>query len=176
MSFFKVLSLLLVVLTSLTGCLEDLHPDDSDLRPANAQTGAPVTDFALLTTSEEELTLTELLGTHDAVVLYFTMWCPVCDAHMSDLRSRIQPEFPDVAFILVDYVSGSLAQARQAQQANGYDDMQVVADPGHALSTRFSGTMGTTVVIGADASLQLNEDYKNGARLLSLLTSLEPAP
>jgi peroxiredoxin len=135
---------------------------------------ATVADFELATTEGELLQLSDLLDAHAAVVIYFTMWCPVCDAHMSDLRSRIVPQFPELAFVLVDYVSGSLAQARQAQLSNGYADMLVVADPDHRLTTLFSGTMGTTVIIGAGFRLLFNEDYRNGSRLQSVLDNLEP--
>lgn len=169
---FRKVILLLVVLISalgLQGCKEDLVPSDKDERNTQANF---TTDFSAQTTTGEQVDLASLLMAHDSVVLYFTMWCPLCDTHMGYMSREIIPQYPDTAFFMVDYVSGSNSQSRRSQVENGYQMLTVLTDVEHSLLNQFHGTMATTVVIGQDKAILMNEDFKNGARLIDALNSL----
>ncbi len=166
--FFSLMALILLV-TLLQGCKEDLLPSDKDKRTEN-----PVTtvDFIATTSLDETIELDSLLVEYDAVVLYYTMWCPLCDTHMSYISSAIMPNYPQTAFLMVDYVSGSVSQSRRSQVENGYQALTVLADSDQALLNQFHATMATTVVISQDKSILLNEDFKNGARLIDTLNAI----
>ena len=84
------------------------------------------------------------------------------------------PLYPQVRFFLVDYVSGSVADARNAQISNGYagPEFTVLADTNQAILNAYSATMGTTVVIDSSGTIRMNEDYKDGVRLLDALAAL----
>ncbi|MCP5170283.1 MAG: redoxin domain-containing protein [Hahellaceae bacterium] len=166
-SFF--IAFFMVILCFLGGCQEDLAPSDSDERSV---TTTSTQSFSVQDTQGNVLELDALLDNHDAVVLYFTMWCPTCDSHMSLITREFMPEFTRVAFISVDYVSATSQQALRAQIENGYQGMTVVQDEGKQLTRQFNGTMATTVVIGQEKSILLNEDFKNGARLREVLEEL----
>lgn len=150
----------------LIGCSEDLSPSDSDKRvPIIAgslgnQAGQVASDFSVLDTDGNLLSLSDELISYDAVLLYFTMWCPVCDSHMSAIREAIKTNYPGIHFINVDYVSGSIEQARINQISNGYRSETVVADPSHQLTNQFKGDMGVTVVINANNEILLNEGFR----------------
>ena len=169
--------LLLSICCFLMACNEDLKPSDTDKRPSvqagseGNYVGQLAVDFSLENSLQESINLNDELQTNDAVVLYFTMWCPLCDSHMSSLRQNVKPDFPNVRFLIVDYVSGSLTQSRSAQLANGYASETVLPDTEHLLLTQFAGTMGSTIVIKADRSILMNEDYKE-SKLISLLANL----
>src|SRR5512144_3442323 len=101
----------------------DLNPSGQDKR-VPAAPGTPgssveqkAPDFTLLDTQGNEVTLSSVVTTTGVkgVVLYFTMWCPVCNTHMNDMWTGVIPLHPDVRFYAVDYVSGSVAAALQAQ-------------------------------------------------------------
>jgi len=107
------------------------------------------------------------------------MWCPICLSHSDHMLSTVVPRFRDrgdVAYALVDYVSGSVALSRAAEQANGYagSDFVVLADVDQALFDQFDAAMGTIVVIGPDGVIRLNEDYRTGAHLAASLDGLLP--
>mgnify|MGYP000250584089 FL=1 len=174
MRFIKLLSIALA-LVMLTGCLDDLTSDSKDLRTDTSTGGenaAPAVDFIELTTESETIQLSSELMNNDAVVLYYTMWCPICDSHMSHLRSSVMDNYRNVRFLIVDYVSGSVAQSRNSQVSNGYAAMTVLADSDQSLIEQFKATMGTTVVIDDQNKILMNEDYKNGARLIEVLETL----
>jgi peroxiredoxin len=168
---------MLFICCLLLACNEDLTPDSKDLRPAveagseGNNVGQLAVDFTLDNTLEESINLFDELQANDAVVLYFTMWCPLCDSHMTSLRQNVKTEFPNVRFLVVDYVSGSLAQSRSAQLANGYASETVLPDTAQILVKQFAGTMGSTIVIRADRSILMNEDYKE-SKLLGVLADL----
>lgn len=175
MRFTKLLWIALA-LFALTGCLEDLSPDGSDKRTETSTGGsnsAPAVDFMELSTESETIQLSSELMNHDAVVLYYTMWCPICDSHMSHLRSNVINNYTNVRFLIVDYVSGTVAQSRNSQLSNGYASLTVLADTDQSLIAQFNGTMGTTVVIDDENKILMNEDYKNGARLIEVLETLQ---
>lgn len=167
---------LLWVLLSV-GCSKDLNPSDSDIRPTvvegskGGSEGQQAADFTALDTAGNRVQLSTQLSSHDAVVFYFTMWCPLCDSHMTSIRSRVEPTFPGVRYLLVDYVSGTISQSLSAQLANGYASETVLVDIDHALLNQFDATMGTTIVIDAQGKIRMNEDYKQ-SRLISVLENL----
>jgi len=113
----------------------------------------------------------ELVET-DGIVLYFTMWCPICDSHMSHMRARIIPNFPNVKFFIIDFVSGTIDDSRTAQENNGYTDLTVLVDNTQEVLTLYQATMGTTVVIDNAGIVLMNEDYKDGVKLTEVLTAL----
>jgi peroxiredoxin len=167
-----LLSILLII--GLQGCVEDLAPSDKDERRLQTQI---LPDFTARTTdgssAEGELVeLAALLSQHEAVVLYFTMWCPLCDTHMSYIAGQMIEQYPEVAFLMVDYVSASVVQSRRSQIENGYQALTILADIDQTLLDQFRATMATTVVIDAEGNIRLNEDFKNGARVKDVLDAL----
>jgi hypothetical protein len=48
----------------------------------------------------------------------------------------------------------------------------VLSDTAQTVLGLYNGTMGTTVVIDHDGIVRMNEDYKNGAKLASILADL----
>jgi peroxiredoxin len=173
--------LLLLAGSLLAGCNgigADLSPSGTDRRPpVEAGTTGPAVGqiapgFTLQATSGDNVALSSTLAGRKGVVLYFTMWCPICDAHMSHMRTSVVPAFPDVAFLAVDYVSGSLADALRSRTENGYTDFTVLVDPGNPVSNAYAATMGTTVVIDNTGVVRMNEDYGTGSRLQAVLGGL----
>lgn len=174
--------LMLVLLPGCGGMTDDLLPSGSDKRPA-VQCGIPgsavcqnAPDFTLTDTLGTSVTLSSVItgtGVRGAV-LYFTMWCPICDTHMNNMLTYILPVHPDVRFFLVDYVSGSVADAANAQLVNGYwgSGFTVLADIDQSVLSQYQATMGTTVVVDASGVVRMNEDYKDGVRLQSVLNAL----
>ena len=166
------LVLLGIGLLLLAGCgdtFDDLVPSGKDKRTMVEQNAA---DFTLLNTLGESINLATELSGAKGVVLYFNMWCPICDSHMSHMRAYIMPDFPGVKFLIVDYVSGSVERSRSAQLSNGYAAMEVLVDSDETVSSQFNVTMGTTVVIDSAGIIRLNEDYKDGSRLYTTLEAL----
>ena len=168
------------LLLSLTACGDNLLPSGDDQRPqvqpgtTGPLVGQNAPDFSVQDTSGATVTLASALAGKRGAVLYFTMWCPICDSHMSNMLSTTIPLFPDVRFLAVDYVSGSVADARSAEVSNGYagTPFTVVADVSHALLTGYEGTMGTTVVVDKTGVIRMSEDYRDGSRLRAVLTGL----
>jgi len=176
------LLLLLLMIAGCGGMVDDISPSGSDKRPVVqcGVTGPDVCqfapDFTLSDTLGNTVTLSSVLTTPGikGTVVYFTMWCPVCDMHMSNMRSSIVPYYPDIRFLVVDYVSGSIASARNAELSNGYASSMftVLADTGQTILGSFHATMGTTIVIDTAGIVHMNEDYKDGARLRTALSTL----
>jgi len=167
------------MLAALNGCGDNLIPSGDDKRPliqagsTGAGVGQNAPNFSVSDTDGLPVTLDSALAARKGVVLYFTMWCPTCDVQTTQLQAMI-PQFPDVGFYLVDYVSGSVSDAGASALANGYTGVgfTILADTGHLLLNGFQGTMGTTVMIDASGVVRLNEDYRDGSRLRTLLTGL----
>jgi hypothetical protein len=178
----RPLWVLLFLMAGCGGMMDDIAPSGDDKRPAVTCgiTGPDVcqiaTDFTLTDTLGNIVTLSSVIASPGVrgTVIYFTMWCPVCDMHMSNMRSTVLPNYPDIRFFLVDYVSGSVVNARNAELSNGYagSGFTVLADTTLAVLDLFHGTMGTTVVIDRAGIVRLNEDYKDGARLRASLSAL----
>jgi peroxiredoxin len=185
MASAKSFCILLSITLLLAGCgnmMNDLHPSGADKRtPVVPGTTGPAVgqiapDFTLSDTLGNSVTLSSVItmtGVRGAV-LYFTMWCPVCDVHMSDMRSSFIPQNPDIRFFAVDYVSGSVAAARSAEIANGYEGsgFTVLVDISQTVLLRYQATMGSTVVIDRGGVIRMNEDFKDGVRLQAALASL----
>jgi len=182
MSSFKMLSSLLIAasLSLLSGCGDNLAPSGSDQRPVvqagstGPFVGQKAPDFSVSDTNRNTVTLASALDTRKAAVFYFTMWCPICDVHMSTIRSSIAPLFPTVGFFLVDYVSGTVVDASSAASSNGYAGgiFTILADTNHTLLNNFQGTMGTTVVVDSTGIIRMNEDFRDGTRLRATLAVL----
>lgn len=170
----------LLLLLMITGCGDNLFPSGGDKRPAviAGSTGGGVTqkapDFSVSDSNGATVTLASATAGKKGAVFYFTMWCPICDSHMSNMRTYVTPLFPDVNFYLVDYVSGSISGAASAASANGYAGgvFTTLADTDHILYNNFQGTMGTTVVIDSAGTVTMNEDYRDGTNLRAALGAL----
>jgi len=178
MSFHRYILIALVLV--LTAC-GDLYPSGEDKRaPVDTSTiGASVgqiaPDFSLFDTLGNTVTMSAELVNTDGIVLYFTMWCPICDAHMSHMRAQVIPNYPNVKFFIVDYVSGTVELSLSAQQENGYTDLTVLVDNVQEVLTLYQATMGTTVVIENAVShgiVRMNEDYKDSKKLTTTLDAL----
>jgi len=179
MSFCKSLfSLLLLAVTACADMTDDLNPSGEDKRPVveagsiGPYVGQQAPDFTLSDTLYTFHTLSTELTTANGIVLYFNMWCPLCDSHMSHMRENIVPDFPLVSFFVVDYVTGSVSLSRSSQVANGFTDFTVLVDIDQYIVNSYNATMGTTVVIDSNGSITMNEDYKDGSRLRTALESL----
>ncbi len=192
MSFVKFFMALLLVM-SLSGCLnsieDDLLPSGDDQRvtviPGSSgdQPGQSAPDFTLTDSVGAAFQLADHLsgGTQpaDVVVLYFTMWCPVCLSHTDHLYNEIVPQFAGrgtVVYGLVDYVSGTVSNARVMEESNGYagSAFTVLVDAQLDVFNKYHGAMGKVVVIAADGTVILNEDYRNGTKLVATLEGLLP--
>ena len=180
MSYVKLF--LLGSLLVICGCkdiTDDLNPSGTDRRSTvmagsiGSQVGQQAPEFTALDTVEVSHTLTDELTMADGIVLYFTMWCPICDSHMEHIRSNLIPDFPDIQFLIVDYVTGSVKASRATQISNGYSSMTVLADIDHSLLDAFKGNMGVTVIIDSEGIIKLNEDYKNGQKVRATLEALD---
>lgn len=161
----------------LSGC-DDLTPSSEDKRPQvdigtpGSSVGQIAPDFALFDTLYNPVSLSAELTGVDGIVLYFTMWCPICDSHMSHMRAHVMPDYPDVGFYMIDYVSGTVALSRSAQVSNGYAGVDVLVDDIQHVLNLYNATMGTTVVIDNSGIVRMNEDYKDGTRLADVLSTL----
>ena len=174
----------LLILVLLTGCgiqMEDLNPSGSDKRPSEQPgtigpaVGQNAPNFTLSDSYGNDFTLSSVVPTTRAVVLYFAMeWCPICEGHLDNLRSYVIPNFPNVGFYVVDYTCASVAEALNWETSTGYagSGFAVLADTQHAVLDLYLGTMGTTVVIDKNGVVRMNEDYKDGARLQAILAGL----
>ena len=176
------LFLLMVLLAGCGGMMDDLAPSGSDKRPTvipgttGPFVGQNAPDFTLPDTLGTSVTLSSVITTTglQGAVLYFTMWCPICDAHMNNMQSNVLPLYPNVRFFLVDYVSGSVSDAANAQIIYGYagSGFTVLADTNQTVLNLYQATMGTTVVVDASGVVRMNEDYKDGVRLQNALAGL----
>ncbi len=186
---FLSLVLLVAVLAACGDLTDDLLPDSDDKRAAvSAGTtgympGQLAADFTVSTSNETSFQLADHLSAGsapaDVVVLYFTMWCPICLAHSDHLYNVVIPQFAGrgtVVYGLVDYVSGSVSASRASELANGYAGSEFVTlvDSEHVLMDQFNGAMGTVVVIDADGTILMNEGYRNGAALIDILEQQLP--
>ena len=174
---------LLGVSLGLSGCdgiTDDLLPSGDDIRQtveagtSGTQVGQISPDFSVFDTLGNSRGLYDELARSAGVVLYFTMWCPICETHMSHMRAEVMPQFPAVQFFLVDFVSGSVAASRAAQVSNKYEDIDTLVDKNQALLSLYQASMGTTVVIDSAGNIvRMNEDYKDSVKLVETLQALQ---
>lgn len=180
MLFLK--SLLLMSFIFLYACadvLDDINPSGSDKRgdfdssTIGSHPGETAADFSVFDTLNKPFLMSAELVSADAIVVYFTMWCPICDSHMTHMRSNIIPDYPNVKFYFIDYVSGLVSVARASQLDNGYGASSVlVDDSNHTVTNLYDATMGTTIVIDRNTIVKMNEDYKDGSKLRDVLDAL----
>jgi len=171
------------MLLVLAGCgtQDDLFPSSSDRTPPvqPGSSGSAVSqrapDFTVSDSLGNIVTLSSVIPPRKGAVLYFTMWCPTCDAHMSYIRDNLisQPSYSNVVFFAVDYVSGSVAEARNAELTNGYggSGFIVLADTSQTILNLYHATMATTIVIDKNRIVQMNEQFK-AAKLQDTLAAL----
>lgn len=179
MFFVRLMTLFgILALSGCGGIDDDLTPSGDDKRPAveagstGTQVGQIMPEFSIQDTLDVTHALSNELISANGVVLYFTMWCPICDSHSSHLRTHIIPDFPFVNFYLVDYVSGSVTASRSSQISNGYSNVDVLVDDDLSLYNLFGASMGTTIVIDSTGVVRMNEDYKDGVKLRGILQAL----
>jgi peroxiredoxin len=173
----------LLAFALLTGCgnmMDDLNPSGTSKVPAvetgstGPNVGQKAPDFVLSDVTGSAISLSTVYPAASGVVIYFTMWCPICDTHLDNMQESIIPNFPKVRFYAVDYVSGDVSNARNAVQANGYTYalFSVLVDANKDVYNSYAANMGTTVVIDAAGVIRMNEDYKDGSRLITALQAL----
>lgn len=168
--YFSRSIVLILCLFSLMGCQEDLDPDSNDKRQNQSIQALNFT--APTTIDSQTIELREELENYDAVVLYFTMWCTTCNRHMNHMLINVMNKYPNVRYLIVDYLSGSISSAELSQTNNGYENLTVLFDENKKLLNQFNANMATTIVIDKNSNILMNETYKNGARLLETLNSL----
>lgn len=161
--FFICLALL------LSACVEDLAPEKEDLRKESSFEVKPSENFSVSTTDNDIINLEDELASYDAVVLYFTMWCSTCGGHMDEIDYK-QDNYPNIRFLMVDYVSGSIVQSKKSQRDNGYQHMTTLVDNNDLLQDMYDGKMATTVIINSQQEIIFNEIYKN--KLYDVLDTL----
>jgi peroxiredoxin len=185
-----ILLFLLLVSGCSGGTADDLFPTGEDERSRIAagelggRPGNLSPDFSVITTENGTFTLSEHLAgaaeESDATVLYFTMWCPVCAAHMDLIQFDIMPRFSgaNITYLAVDYLSGSTVSTGISQQESGFTGggWLAAADPGQVVTAIYNATMGTTVVINRDGFVRLNEDLRTGENLAAILAELTATP
>jgi peroxiredoxin len=176
---------------ALSGCdiQDDLLPSSSDDRSTvvagsiGSQPTQIAADFSLKDIYGADFLLSDHLagGSNpaDVVVLYFTMWCPICTSHTDHMYTNVVPQFDgrgNVLYVLIDYVSGSYSASHATAQANGYitPKFTVLSDDNRAVMDQFKAAMGTTVIIDNDGTILMNEDYRTGATLIDILDQQLP--
>ena len=176
---YGCLLLLLLLLTACGEIADDLTPSGTDQRPTVAAgttgwaVGQIAPPFSLLDINGTNVDLTLALAGKKGAVLYFTMWCPICNGDMSDLLN-VMPDFSTVRFFAVDYISGSVAAAQSMANSEGFinSDFTILADVNQQLLHNFNATMATTIVIDSSGVIRMNEEYKGDARLREVLSGL----
>ncbi|MDQ7003423.1 MAG: redoxin domain-containing protein [Ghiorsea sp.] len=179
----------LLLLSSCGNTVDDLNPSGEDLRPAitansiGSQPSQISADFSAPATNGTTFKLSNHLTggatPADAVVLYFTMWCPICISHTDHLLFNIIPQFQGrgtTTYVLVDYVSGSIASTTVSEAVNGYAGsiFTTIADENQSLLNQFQGAMGKTIVIDKNGVIQMNEDFRTGDHLINTLNRILP--
>jgi peroxiredoxin len=178
-----LLPMLLIMLAGCGNMMDDLNPSNSDKRPREqvgtigTAVGQNSPDFTLSDTLGNNFSLSSAVSTTAirGVVLYFAMeWCPICEGHIDSLRSSVIPSYQNIRFYVVDYTCGTIAEARAWELATGFDGsgFSVLADTNQNVLGLYQATMGSTIVIDNTGVIRMNEDYKDGTRLLAILASL----
>ena len=71
--------------------------------------------------------------------------------------------------------ASSVSGARNSAAASGFigSPFTILADLDHNMLNSYDATMGTIVVISSDGVIRMSEDYKDGSRLQTVLSSLQ---
>lgn len=170
--FIKSLLINFALIALLTGCQEDLFPESEAQPVGPGQVGENVDDFSAQLNTGDSFVLNQRLAQADAVVFYFTMWCSACRGHTSVIKNNFQTNYPNVDFILVDYVSSTNTYSRSSQQNEGFSSFDVISDTDGQLENALSGTMGSIVVINTEYKVLMNETFNNANKLDAILGSL----
>lgn len=171
------------LLTACGGMTDDLNPSGTNkYQPVTAgtvgnQPGQIAADFSIPTTDGSTFTLSDHLTggatPADAVVLYFTMWCPTCDSEMDRIQSSLMPIYTNsgktLRFVAVDYLNTVDVARQEIARFNGFIG---VVDVGDVAENFFKGGMGKTVVIDKNGIIRLNEDFRDGENLKTALTAI----
>jgi len=183
---------LLITMLMLASCgnmADDLNPSSDDLRPTvvansiGSQPGQKAADFSAPATNNTTFKLSDYLAggpfASDAIVLYFTMWCPICIPHTDNLLYNVIPQFQGrgtTTYVLVDYVSGSIASTTVSEAVNGYAGsiFTTIADENQSILTQLNGAMGKTIVIDTQGVIQMSEDFRTGDNLIKALNRILP--
>ena len=186
MSCVKTIQKLLLLFT--LGFLLSACDLKDDLLPSDTDKSSPLgiaDDFTLKDIYNDDFILYDHLtigantAPADVVVLYFTMWCPICTSHTDHMYTNVIPQFANrgnVHYVLVDYVSGSFSATYAVAQANGYitPKFTILSDDNRAVMNQLRAAMGTTVVIDNDGTILMNEDYRSGETLVQILDQQLP--
>ncbi|MBV6494101.1 MAG: Thiol-disulfide oxidoreductase ResA [Turneriella sp.] len=173
---YTCVMIFIALFSTSIGC-SNLVPDGTDLRSHNTSSivnvGDSAPDFSLVTTAHTTLNLTTALSGKNAVVLYFTMWCPVCTSHTDEMLQTLVNTHPNVRFVFVDYVSASLSDTISMQHYSGYDGkpIDVAFDETQRVMNTYGATMASTIVVDSTGKVRMNETYKK-VRLDNLLSTL----
>ena len=168
----------LFVFNNCANLLDDLAPSSEDFRGSETASypgvvGALAGDYALNVASGNNTTLHTETAASAGVVLYFTMWCSVCDSHTTHIINTLKPKYPNIRFFLVDYVSSSMTNTQDYIVYYGLGgSIEVIGDFSHELTRYFGGTMSSTIVIGPDNRVRFNESFQNGSRLDQILSTM----
>jgi thiol-disulfide isomerase/thioredoxin len=161
--------LLISVALLLSACVEDLVPESKDIRSSENLEVIVSDNFNILSTEEIVVSLEEQLASYDSVVLYFTMWCTTCSSHMDEINYKMDA-YPNVRFLMVDFISSSISQAQNYQRDNGYKQMTTLVDNNDILQKMYDGKMASTIIINRQQEIIFNEVYKS--RLYEVLDNL----
>ena len=154
----------------------DIFPDSTDKTGLNIASGQAGTISANLLVTDmhgNQYPLYNDLAGVKGSVYYFTMWCSICMAHSGEIINNIKPSFPGFNYFLVDYVSSAPLQSKQLSDYFGFTGLiGVLNDSSGSLLSYFHATMSSVVVIDSTGRIQMNEDFKDGSRLRSILQTL----
>jgi len=170
------LALLLLSMASCGAIMDDLAPSGLDKRGSGGKLapGQRAPDFSMPDIHGNMRTLSGELAGNRGAVIYFSMWCPVCDSHMQSILHGPLPKNPDVAFLVVDYVTSVVDGASKSATEAGYADgpFIILVDTTGQPTLAYGGTMGTTVVVDRTGVVRWIGDYKGEAELEKALAIL----
>lgn len=78
--------------------------------------------------------------------------------------------YPNVRFLIVDFVSSTMSQSQNYQRDNGYTHMTTLVDTNDLLQNMYDGKMASSIIINNQKEIQFNEVYKS--RLYDVLDNL----
>lgn len=166
-NYLKLRNFSLLLLIALWGVqCSNLLPDGADLRSQNPgnilSVGQAAPEFSLPVTDGSTLTLASGLSGKNGLVIYFTMWCPVCTSHTDEVVQAIMPAYPNARYVMVDYVSSGIGEAATLKTYGGYDSTGIVValDRSQSFMNSYGATMAYVVIIDSTGKIRMNEVYK----------------